>query len=442
MAHDVRYFWIRSCSNYGRVQISSTENSCRTHRRWNVKKANWDIYHTENYNRLSTENINTYDNFINGVNQSAEASIAIIKNSKYMQRGNLGGRMNGQIDITLSSSQYGSHFLVDNVFTTNLYHLKNQMTINMSALSNFVLIGLNNLAGSAKFNIHLANQESSTIISQQNPGVMENTTSLSTNDLYMMLMKAITQQGEDIKKHIDQENNKLRNLIEEQNTKIAILERKVEDVESGFIKLDRINRKNNIVIFGLEIGSRLNLAQTVLSKLNGLLDLNLQVTDLNNVQLIKTDKGCLVKVEFLSFLTKQLIFQHLNKLKGSKIYIANDLSYTDRINNRILVEHKKIANSKKIPAKIVGHRLLVNGELYTADQLNSESISFEEVQEQLLEEPRRSESEDLSLHISSQNHSEVFPNKNIQKSRTSPELANPPKKQKLIRTRSQSITKK
>nr|CAH7764301.1 unnamed protein product [Callosobruchus chinensis] len=65
-------------------KLASLKIVFRTRRRWNVKKENWDIYHTENYNRLSTENISTYDNFINSINQSAETSIPTIKNSKYL----------------------------------------------------------------------------------------------------------------------------------------------------------------------------------------------------------------------------------------------------------------------------------------------------------------------------------------------------------------------
>lgn len=219
---------------------------------------------------------------------------------------------------------------------------------------------------------------------------------LSNNDLYSKLLSAINQQGEvikkDIKEYIKIENAKITKVLEEQNKKIEILEKKYNDIESNQLNLERLMRKNNIVIFGLEVKLEQNLCQTVLKKLNEILEINLKEEDLNNIYTIKTDKGIPIKIEFLSYLKKSLIFKNIHKLKNTQIFIANDLCYKDRIQLKILQKHQKLAKSKNLPTKIIGQKLLVNGEFFTADQLEDSvgHCEFEEFVSEESEEKRKS----------------------------------------------------
>lgn len=215
---------------------------------------------------------------------------------------------------------------------------------------------------------------------------------ISNNDLYVKLLAAIKQQGEDTKNdildYIKCENAKLVESIEVQDRKLECLDKKYSDLEFKYLNLERQVRKNNVVIFGLEVNTERNLCYTVVTKLNELLGINIREDDLNNVYAIKTSNGSPIKVEFLSYLKKDQIFKNIHKLKNSHIFIANDLCYNDRMKLKILQKHQKLAKSKNLPTKIIGLKLLANGEFFTADQLEnptsqgeSEKYVNEEIEE-------------------------------------------------------------
>lgn len=100
--------------------------------------------------------------------------------------------------------------------------------------------------------------------------------------------------------------------------------------------------------------------------------IELKETDINNVFIVKTDKGNPIKLEFVSYLKKSVIFKNIGKLKGTKIFIANDLCLEDRATQSILQQHLKHARSNNYCAKIKGQTLIVNGEVYTAQQLQKQ----------------------------------------------------------------------
>lgn len=215
--------------------------------------------------------------------------------------------------------------------------------------------------------------------------------SLSNNELYSKLLEAIKLEGknnkeeikveiknethktaEEIKIQIKEENNKLRDIIEQQNQKITFLQNNCDHLINRCLNLERTTRKNNIIIFGLSIDNHdISLLEFALNKLNSLLEIDLRESDINNIFIIKSDKGDLVKVEFISYLKKNLIFKNITKLKGTKIFIANDLCIEDRATQKILQQHLKLARSKNYFAKIKGQTLIINGEVYTAQKLQN-----------------------------------------------------------------------
>lgn len=214
-------------------------------------------------------------------------------------------------------------------------------------------------------------------------------TELTNNELYVKLLEAIKQEGlntkEDIKKEIIIENKKILEHIEIQNKRIAELEEKFNKLELKHKNLEKQFRKNNVVIFGLEINKDLedNLPVFILDKIEELLDIKLQIFDISNIYLMKTEKGTPVKVEFVSYLKKSLILQNANKLKGSKIFISQDLSYEDRQNLTILRKNLKYAKNQNYSAKIKNNKLIVNDNIYTVDQLMDMEIDEQNVNNEL-----------------------------------------------------------
>lgn len=196
---------------------------------------------------------------------------------------------------------------------------------------------------------------------------------LSNNDLYVKLLEAFRQMSNEIKGEISSEikieNAKILEKLDDQNRKIADLNNKYNQLELRCMHLERQYRKNNIIIFGLNVVQESNILEFTLNKFLELLQIKVVESDINNIYVIKTEKGTPIKVEFVSYLKKELILKNANKLKGKKIFIAQDLCHEDRRDNKVLQRHLKLARSKNNFAKIKGNKLTVNEDVYTVEQL-------------------------------------------------------------------------
>ena len=103
------------------------------------------------------------------------------------------------------------------------------------------------------------------------------------------------------------------------------LNRRINEVvdENGKLKnrielLEKKNRKNNVVIFGLSSFEG-DIKDHITANLKSLLGIELNVDDFNNVYRVGGVEGPII-VEFLSYLKKLEVFRHTAKLKGRRIY--------------------------------------------------------------------------------------------------------------------------
>lgn len=146
--------------------------------------------------------------------------------------------------------------------------------------------------------------------------------------------------------------------------------RKIKDLEQRTLYLER---KNNIVIFGLKSGNS-DVVQVTINKLNELFELQLSRADINNIYKTGKSDNKPIVVEFVSFLKKSDIFKSADKLralKGTGISVASDLCKEDRLQRKILRKHLSVARENGEDAKIVGHKLKIGDKLYTTADLES-----------------------------------------------------------------------
>lgn len=189
------------------------------------------------------------------------------------------------------------------------------------------------------------------------------------------LRKEIKFENEEIKKEIRQENRKILEKLEKQNEAVEELNKKYNKLESHFQNIERQIRKNNIIIFGLEVKTGSDLLSFVINQIKNLLNIDLLESEINNVYVLKVNNGTPIKIEFVTYLKKQLVLRSAFRLKGTKVFITQDLCYADRQDNKLLQEHYKLAKAKNIPAKIKNNKLIVNGDVYTAEQLKKTNTS-------------------------------------------------------------------
>nr|CAH7717723.1 unnamed protein product [Callosobruchus chinensis] len=196
---------------------------------------------------------------------------------------------------------------------------------------------------------------------------------LTTTELLKLIQQANTVQTKELKEELSSSIQAITATVSETSDKICRLENRVE-------LLDQKLRRNNIVIFGLQIKNQDNLLEETLAELKRLLNFELTSGDINNIYLVdKNKEKSPIILEFISLLKKQLLFKLLHKLKSTGVSIANDLSYEGRKIQKELVRHLKQARQQNLPARIKGTRLEVSNRLYTIEELNSiEPGNFED----------------------------------------------------------------
>ncbi|CAG9822052.1 unnamed protein product [Phaedon cochleariae] len=180
---------------------------------------------------------------------------------------------------------------------------------------------------------------------------------------------------DDIKTLLKEQTVELKNEIKtnvkhiHQNIEQTI--KKLEIVEKQCIFLERKIRRNDIIIFGLDLQDT-NLPKATLLKLNELLGLKLKLNDINNVYKLHKKPNSPIKVEFISFLKKLEIYQNKEKLrnfKELKISISNDLCHRDQEDQKILRQHLEQAREENKTARIRGNKIEIEGNWFTVEDL-------------------------------------------------------------------------
>lgn len=200
---------------------------------------------------------------------------------------------------------------------------------------------------------------------------------ISISDIKTLL----NEQTKDIKKDIKRNFKHIESKIYKNSKKITELEKRC-------LYLERKIRKNNIIIFGLNISDE-NLVTNTILKLNTYLESNITENDINNIYKLNKNEKSPIIVEFIRYLRKAEIFKNIEKLKALKehnISISNDLCMIDRQNQKILREHYKCAKEKNLNTKIRGHKLIIEDKVYTAEELEKADEDTDETSGETEEE--------------------------------------------------------
>lgn len=191
----------------------------------------------------------------------------------------------------------------------------------------------------------------------------------------------------ELKEEIKTEIAEIKTILTEESKKRREIETKQIEIEKRVSHIEKTLRKNNIVIFGLQPNEENVLSYTI-EQLNQLLTLNINTLHINNlIPLGKAENNPPILVQFTSFLTKLEVLKQCKKLKGTGVYICEDLSKEERENRKILEKHQKQARSKNLNAYIRNNKLVVNNDVYTIEELQNLESDWEEenIQEDLNE---------------------------------------------------------
>lgn len=198
-----------------------------------------------------------------------------------------------------------------------------------------------------------------------------------------LILEEIKKSRQELKATIEATEVKVLLKIEEINRRLNKVEQQNIEIEEKLEQLDRLGRKNNIIIFGLQQPQQIT-AQSICQEIKRLIDVNISLSDLNNFYPLGKEEYCPLKVEFISYIKKASILKNSNKLKGTNIYIANDLTQKQRNENKILRKHLYLAKQEgKSSCYIKRNKLHVDNEIYTPQELEN----CEEAETTHLEKP-------------------------------------------------------
>lgn len=188
--------------------------------------------------------------------------------------------------------------------------------------------------------------------------------------LSKFLKNEFDRQTATLKEELEKVQGEIQKLRLSTAIRLEACEERTSKVEHEFLKIKRNALKNNIIVTGLRLDSS-DLVQSTISQLNYLLDINLSEQDINNIYRLGKNKPE-VKIEFLSYLTKTKVITKRRKLKGTKVYINEDLCEEDRRDSKILRKHLNLARQKNCRAYIRSGCLFVDGEKFSVQQLKDQ----------------------------------------------------------------------
>ncbi|KAJ8979704.1 hypothetical protein NQ317_000989 [Molorchus minor] len=153
--------------------------------------------------------------------------------------------------------------------------------------------------------------------------------------------------------------------------KIDFLENENEQLSAHVEKLERSSKSENLILYGISENSQENNAELLRIATNLLKDqLNIEITafDITNIYRLGKNSSRIrpVLVTFHSKLKRQETLLNAAKFKNTGIYVSEDLTNSELIERKTLVEYFKQAKIEKKEAKLRRNKLIIiEGKVYT-----------------------------------------------------------------------------
>lgn len=189
---------------------------------------------------------------------------------------------------------------------------------------------------------------------------------LTLNDVYEQLINT----KNELKNFMEASEVRILIRIEELNNRLKAVEKENKKLKEKLEKAEQSNKKNNLIVFGLKLLTQTNLITVVCSELNRLLDINLVVSDFNDIYVLGKSEAAPIKLELISYQHKILILQNAKKLKGTNIFISHDLTEAQREENRNLRETlKRLKENTSENCYIRKQKIYISNTPYTIDEI-------------------------------------------------------------------------
>lgn len=227
---------------------------------------------------------------------------------------------------------------------------------------------------------------------------------ISNGEIYKLLQtvcnqnKEITQQNNEIKNDISLIREKLstqENLITKVIKENSDLKVKNDELERKISLLEKQIRENNLLFFNFEEDSDVPLLELVGDFLNKTIGVKLDSRDVVNIYRIgksqnSSGKRRPILLKLNSHFKKKEILFNATRFKGTGIGVSEDLSEEDRKRRKLVYQNYKDAKKRGYSAKLLGNKVVINGQTYTYAQLSKSEPTEEELHALASKVPRKS----------------------------------------------------
>lgn len=199
-------------------------------------------------------------------------------------------------------------------------------------------------------------------VSSENRENRENSESMEElKELMKQIIRDMAQNTSDLKEEIREIKQEMKNKEERWELEKHQLMERVEILENKLEIGEKLKRKNNIVLKGVRITEGAERQEV-----ENFLATKLQIpTRIEKARVLNNDKRFpIVVAEVGTYDEKQKIMRGKNKLKGTTIYIDNDLTREERYIQKELRNIAKEERGKGKSVKIKYQKLLIKGKVY------------------------------------------------------------------------------
>lgn len=208
---------------------------------------------------------------------------------------------------------------------------------------------------------------------------------ITIGDIYSLLKEVkgdLTEKIEIVDREIKSISSVLNYEITDAKRKIKKLEEENLYLRNSLETLERKNKNNNLVFYGVQNKNEetdTDLIDSIVDLIEHHLHVKLDTSDINNIFRLGKHKEHTrpILVSFISYLKKKEILKNCKLLKGTKIYICEDLLQTELEERKILLQFRKEASKQNHEVKLRGNKLIISGREYTASDLQKRQLEEE-----------------------------------------------------------------
>lgn len=205
---------------------------------------------------------------------------------------------------------------------------------------------------------------------------------ISNNDLYNLLIETQKQNAnlyselfQEIKEDIKSLKEEISKEVSQLKTENKNLKEENKQLRDRLATTERKLKKYNLIVYGVP-GEENETFDKVVDIINTKINVtcsNHNIKDIYRIGQPSIDKPRPVVVELISYRLKTDILANAKKLKGSGIFISHDLTPEDYEKRKLLNKQLKLAREKQLNAKIKKNTLIVNGEVFTYEELKKKN---------------------------------------------------------------------